>query len=72
MLQFLRAMEKLELLVQPSDLELKAVPPETNADAAPAGPPLTELKLRLSFFDKTTDGDPEAKETMESALESKV
>ena len=71
-LQFLRAMEALELLVQPSDLELKAVPRQTNAEGVPEGPALTELKLRLSFFDKTTDGDPEAKETMESALESKV
>ena len=71
-LQFLRAMETLELLVQPSDLELKAVPLQTNAEGVPEGPALTELKLRLSFFDKTTDGDPEAKETMESALESKV
>ena len=71
-LQFLRAMEKLELLVQPSDLELKAVPPETNADGAPAGPPLTELKLRLSFFDKTTEGDQDAKEPTESAPQSRV
>jgi len=71
-LQFLRAMEKLELLVQPSDLELKAVPPETNADGAPAGPPLTELKLRLSFFDKTTEGDQDAKEPTKSAPQSRV
>ncbi len=71
-LQFLRAMERLELLVQPSELELKAVPPETNADGAPAGPPLTELKLRLSFFDKTTDGDREAKAPVESAPQSRV
>jgi type IV pilus assembly protein PilO len=71
-LQFLRAMETLELLVQPSDLELKAVPPETNAEGAPAGPPLTELKLRLSFFDKTTDGDRSAKESVESVPQSRV
>ncbi len=71
-LQFLRAMERLELLVQPSELELKAVPPETKADGAPAGPPLTELKLRLSFFDKTTDGDREAKAPVESAPQSRV
>ena len=71
-LQFLRAMEALELLVQPSDLELKAVPLETNADGAPEGPPLTELKLKLSFFDKTTDGDQDVKEPMESAPQSKV
>jgi type IV pilus assembly protein PilO len=71
-LQFLRAMEQLELLVQPSDLELKAVPPETNADEAPAGPPLTELKLRLSFFDKKTDGDRDAKEPVESGSQARV
>ncbi len=71
-MQFLRAMERLELLVQPSELELKAVPPETKADEAPAGPPLTELKLRLSFFDKTTDGDREAKAPVESAPQSRV
>ena len=65
-LQFLRAMEQLELLVQPSDLELNAVPLETNADGVPAGPPLTELKLRLSFFDKTPDGDKDETEPMES------
>ena len=71
-LQFLRAMEQLELLVQPSDLELKAVPPETNADGAPAGPALTELKLRLSFFDKKTDGDRDAKEPVESGSQARV
>ena len=71
-LGFLRAMEKLELLVQPSDLELKAVPPEANAEGLPAGPPLTELKLRLSFFDKTTAGDQDAKEPVESDPQSRV
>ena len=71
-LQFLRAMEQLELLVQPSDLELKAVSPETDADGAPAGPPLSELKLRLSFFDKTTDGDRDVKDPVESAPQSSV
>ena len=71
-LQFLRSMEKLELLVQPSDLELKAVSPENDADGAPAGPPLTELKLKLSFFDKTTDGDQDAKEPIDSVPQSRV
>jgi len=71
-LAFLRAMEQLELLVQPSDLELKAVAPETNADGAPAGPPLTELKLRMSFFDKTIDGDQDPKEPIESVPQSRV
>ena len=71
-LQFLRAMEQLELLVQPSDLELNAVPLETNADGVPAGPPLTELKLRLSFFDKTPDGDKDETEPMESVPQAGV
>ena len=71
-LGFLRAMEKLELLVQPSDLELKAVPPEANAEGLPTGPPMTELKLRLSFFDKTTAGDQDAKEPVESDPQSRV
>ncbi len=51
---FLRRMEAQQLLVQPSDLALKAV--DIKADAKDPGgrvPPLTELKLRLSFFDKT-------------------
>ena len=52
MLQFLRAMETLELVVQTSDLELKAVISEAVNKGASVGLPLTELKLRLSFFDK--------------------
>ena len=71
-LAFLRAMEQLELLVQPSDLELKAVPPEATAEGLPAGPPLTELKLRLSFFDKKTDGGRDAKEPVESGSQARV
>ena len=71
-LAFLRAMEQLELLVQPSDLELKAVPPDVNAEGLPAGPPLTELKLRLSFFDKTTAGDLDANKPVESDPHSRV
>ena len=71
-LQFLRAMEQLELLVQPSDLELKAVPPEAKAEGLPAGPARTELKLRLSFFDKTTVGDRDANKPVESDPHSRV
>ena len=71
-LQFLRAMEQLELLVQPSDLELKAVPPEAKAEGLPAGPARTELKLRLSFFDKTTAGDQDANKPVESDPQSRV
>ncbi len=72
MLQFLRAMEKLELLVQPSDLELKAVSPESKDDGPPVGPPLTELKLRLSFFDKKADGDQDVKATVDIVPQSRV
>ncbi len=72
MLQFLRAMEKLELLVQPSDLELKAVSPESKDDGPPVGPPLTELKLRLSFFDKKADGDQDVKAAVDSVPQSRV
>ena len=71
-LQFLRAMEELELLVQPSDLGLKALPPEANPEGLPVGQPLTELKLRLSFFDKTNDGDRDEKEPVESSSQSRV
>ncbi len=58
LLQFLREMEQLALLVQPSDLELKAVAsPGDEEETAAVGPALTELKLRLSFFDKVPEAD---------------
>ena len=52
---FLQYLESLQLLVQPSDLALQ------SADTAKASPtplagapvPLTQLKLRLNFFDRT-------------------
>ncbi|EAU75107.1 hypothetical protein [Synechococcus sp. RS9916] len=51
---FLRRMEALQLLVQPSDLALRALEIKADAkDSAVRVQPLTELKLRLSFFDKT-------------------
>lgn len=58
LLAFLRRMEQLELLVQPSDLELVALA-ETlqrsdDDDSKPAGPPRTRLKLKLNFFDKSS------------------
>ena len=56
LLAFLRRMEALELLVQPSDLELVAIDAASQAsdedDQQPAGPPRTQLKLKLTFFDK--------------------
>ncbi len=56
LLQFLRGMEQLELLVQPSDLELTAVEGPANASDQPVliAPPRTRLKLRLTFFDKAS------------------
>ena len=51
---FLRRMEAQQLLVQPSDLALKALQVKGDAkDPAARVQPLTELKLRLTFFDKT-------------------
>ena len=59
LLSFLRRMEQLELLVQPSDLELVALADPTESsdedDSKPAGPPRTRLKLKLTFFDKTAE-----------------
>ena len=50
---FLRRMERLKLLVQPSDLQLNAVDADDVKEGQVIPPPLTELKLRLSFYDKT-------------------
>ena len=59
LLSFLRRMEQLELLVQPSDLELVALDDASQAsdadDQQPAAPPRTRLKLKLTFFDKTAE-----------------
>ena len=52
---FLRRMEALELLVDASDLELRNRPDQT-----PTQPPLTELGLRLSFFDRAPEPKAEA------------
>ena len=51
---FLRRMEALELLVQPSNLELEGVASGGDgADQANGrGPVRTQLKLRLSFYDQ--------------------
>ena len=57
---FLRRMESLQLLVQPSDLALKALAAKGDAKAPDAlEKPSTQLKLRLSFFDRVAE--PEAK-----------
>ena len=54
LLQFLRRMERLELLVQPSDLELTALeaPDPSENQAMILALPRTRLKLRLTFFDQ--------------------
>lgn len=53
---FLRRMEALELLVQPSDLALEAVDPSRgrNEDVGLQAP-RTRVNLRLSFYDRTED-----------------
>lgn len=59
---FLRRMEALELLVQSSDLEIRGVEVErsdANKAAAP-GPVLTQLKLRLSFYDQRPEAAPDS------------
>ena len=59
LLQFLRGMEQLELLVQPSDLELTAVEDPASASDQPVviAAPRTRLKLRLTFFDQASKDD---------------
>ena len=66
---FLRRMERLQLLVQPSDLALKAVAVKPKADDN-SGPvlnePRTQLKLRLNFFDRSPSGTTSATEKRRS------
>ena len=52
---FLRRMEDLEILVEASDLEL-----QNRAARNPGEPQLTELGLRLSFFDRAPEPEPDA------------
>jgi len=53
---FLRRMESLQLLVQPSDLSLRALnASRQREDRTALAPPLTQVNLRLSFFDRTAD-----------------
>ena len=52
---FLRRMEDLEILVEASDLEL-----QTRPARKPGQQQLTELGLRLSFFDRAPEPEPEA------------
>jgi len=74
LLQFLRGMEQLELLVQPSDLELTAIENPANASDQPLviEPPRTRLKLRLSFFDQALSvGNPSASDSATSEMGSR-
>jgi type IV pilus assembly protein PilO len=50
-------MEQLELLVQPSDLELIAVedPADAEDPSVKVVPTRTRLKLRLTFFDQAAE-----------------
>ena len=59
LLQFLRSMEQLELLVQPSDLELTALEDSVADDQqVAAATPRTRLKLKLTFFDRASTTGP--------------
>ncbi|HJN36996.1 MAG: hypothetical protein AB8E87_13820 [Prochlorococcus sp.] len=49
---FLRRMEGLTVLVSPSDLALRAIAAEQGEEGQPRAATLTELKLRLNFYDK--------------------
>ncbi len=49
---FLRGIEALQLVVQPSDLELIALDPKKGPDGDATGPALTQLRMRLTFYDK--------------------
>ena len=50
---FLRGIEALQLVVQPNDLELTALDPKQGPeDDVVTGPALTQLKLKLTFYDK--------------------
>ena len=48
---FLQRMEALELLVESSELELKAVVGRKVPDSAPSATARTQLSLKLSFYD---------------------
>ena len=65
---FLQQMESLELLVESSDLEIKAAVQSNNDEARPA--PVasrTELTIQLSFYDLQPAGDVISDDSKESA-----
>ena len=74
LLKFLRGMEQLELLVQPSDLELTALeaPAEVEGQSVKIDLPRTRLKLRLTFFDSVSKaGDGALRSTGSSDTKGK-
>ena len=55
---FLQRMEALELLVESSELELKAVVDKKGADSATSAAARTQLTLKLSFYDLAPASQP--------------
>ena len=55
--QFLRQMERLELLVESSDLSLKSLKDSNPAQQDVVLLPKTELSIRLSFYDRSLNPD---------------
>ena len=55
---FLQRMEALELLVQSSDLELRAGPDSDSMES------ITELTLKLSFYDKKDESPSEPSQSV--------
>ncbi len=63
---FLRRMETLNFLVEQSDLQLMAIASVQMEDEPPA-PALTQLNLRLSFYDKSS---PSSQQSSQAELDS--
>ena len=58
LLEFLRRVERLQVLVESSDLELEAVNPKQSneSDPMPNIPAETDLRMTLTFYDRQTPG----------------
>jgi len=58
LLDFLRRVERLQVLVESSDLELEAVSPKQSneSDPTPNIPAETDLRMTLTFYDRQTPG----------------
>ena len=61
--QFLQRMERLQLLVESSELSLKATtaPKQDQEGSGVLAPAPTDLSLRLTFYDRKPDAAPESK-----------